>query len=174
MGCFLSLHKFGDWRPVGSTACEVGRSCKKCGKVQIRRLESEHQWIYAHPNHPCDLARHCKNCGFRPQSYPEHQYGPQQYVAPNRCDTTITCMKCGLEKTADVKHIYGPAMRTASNRCLMTIACTRCGHVKSEPDHDWQYTGRTEEYRTMSDGWANAPIYQCKVCGETKTEYRVY
>ena len=136
--CFLSLHKFSEWRSLGSTSCEMKRTCKRCGKEQIRKF-AEHEWTDALPNNPCNLTRDCKNCGYRDYRELPHEYGPDIFP-DNRCNSRKTCIKCGHFVTAR-KHV-GEWKLIRKERIadrinviyadVSTYQCTVCGETRRE------------------------------------------
>jgi hypothetical protein len=171
-GCLLSLHKFSEWRSEGAS-CEIKRTCRRCGKKQIRKLAIEHNWIYANPSNPCDITRHCKNCGYKPQSSLQHKFDPPKYASANSCETTITCIKCGHIQANYALHIYGPSQYISSNSCELSSTCTRCGYIRTEIKHrgQWEYVDTKEYFNVLNDTWEAASIYRCTACGDTTTEH---
>ena len=136
MGCFLGLHKWGDWEAVPGK-CEEKEVCTKCGDVKTRPAHRMSDW--APIPGQCKSECHCMNpwCKYTEFKDMPHTYGEWAYYEDGCCTQKRSCTVCGKadyreQCPKDVETIEVPG------ECRVIKRCPRCGVETTEAiPHDW-------------------------------------
>ena len=136
MGCFLGLHKWGDWEAVPGK-CEEKEVCAKCGEVKTRAAHKLSDW--APVPGQCKSERHCVNpwCKYTEFKDAAHSFGQWEYYEDGCCTQKRVCTVCGKSEyreqcPKEVETVEVPG------ECRVIKRCPRCGVETTEAiPHDW-------------------------------------
>ncbi len=178
-----------------ATDTEIRETCVYCGKVQIRRTRSNHQYAYrdvpATCTEPHKWVSYCKICG---ELNPEkdmirepaagHDFKILEAVGCGGATITKICQTCGYTEVSSdpsiASHnwasVYTVDKRpTCKDEGSQSIRCLNCGAVKPDsselipPDpslHVWEAWTVTEEATETTPGEQHRT---CSVCGMEET-----
>ena len=180
----MTEHSYGEPHVTLAATCgaegEISVSCTVCSATKVvEKIPKTGEHIFENTvvreptcTDPGEGLDTCTICGYsEPTSYEvtDHEYDAGQVIVQPGCTSAgkkeHTCIHCGHTREAEVSP-KGHTWETGN--CTTPVTCKVCNAVNPDDDgHEYELVSK----RKASDNFAGMKKYQCKHCGEKKTEY---